>query len=96
MIEKTLEITERYLHSYKNVKNLFDYPVELKKLSSLVCTQSYNLNLSGKRKKQIRNLYSYLDRRKKIKNGGYLESSICSGCGRAITKNNELCRDCKK
>lgn len=53
------------------------------------------LNISG-RKKQIRNLYSYLTRRKKVKNGGYHESSICSGCGRAVTEDNELCRDCKK
>jgi hypothetical protein len=50
----------------------------------------------GRRKTALRNLYSYKERRRGVKNGGYPKEAICPDCGRAIVKNGEHCRDCKK
>ena len=48
----------------------------------------------NRRKTQIR--WSLEERRKPSVHGGYLRTSICPRCSRAIVKNGELCDDCKK
>ena len=51
---------------------------------------------AGRRRRAIRNLYSYLNRRKKIRDGGYPKKVICPSCSRAIVTDGKNCKDCNQ